>query len=121
MAGTVLFTIVFASFIVLRVLLHRFRVRTSQIRRDAEAEKPTHLTVPAQLSSLAIRLRAKLQQALPGCVICSDAPDEFKRLLDAHWAQQACEVAPMCVLRPRSVEELAPAAKIFKEELRRSI
>lgn len=116
MAGAILSTIVLAALTTLFFVLQRFRVQTSQLKRDSEAEKPSHLPIQAPISYAALQLRAKLQQALPGIVICPDAQDDFKRLMDAHWAQQACEVAPACVLRPRNAQELALAVRILKAE-----
>jgi len=36
--------------------------------------------------------------------------------MKSYWAQQACEVTPACVVRPRDVQELCTAVTILKHE-----
>lgn len=95
---------------------HRLRIRTSQIGRSTEAETPSSEDSSANLSDTALRLRARLQEALPGRVISSDHRSASTGSLNLYWAQQACEVIPACVLRPQSTRELAVAVKLLKSE-----
>ncbi|KAF9699979.1 hypothetical protein EKO04_001326 [Ascochyta lentis] len=115
MAAAALFATFVTSLAALIFLLHRLQARTSQIRRDAEAEKPRHAEVSAPLSKAALRLRSKLQEGLPESVICSDCRSAFKESLNSYWAQQACEVTPACVLRPRHTQDVALAVTILKK------
>lgn len=105
-----------AILITLVVILHRLRVHTSQARRDAEAEKPGPAPIFPPLSKNALRLRSELQDILPDSVICPDRWGKFKETVLSYWAQQACEVSPACVLRPRSVQEVALAVKTLGKE-----
>lgn len=105
-----------AVFAFTALLLYRLRVRSSQIRRDAEAAKPTHLDLDASFSEAACELRAKLVAALPDSTISPENVGSFEESMKAYWAQQACEVAPACVVRPRNVQELSHAIRILKSE-----
>tara|TARA_R110002003_G_scaffold878_4_gene21711 strand:- start:3823 stop:5481 length:1659 start_codon:yes stop_codon:yes gene_type:complete len=97
-------------------IAYRLRVRSSQTRRDEEAEKPSHQELDASFSRSAIRLREKLDAALPESIITPENTDAFKQSMNAYWAQQACEVPPACVVRPRNAQELSQAIKILKTE-----
>ncbi|KAF1363282.1 FAD-binding domain-containing protein [Lizonia empirigonia] len=114
--AAILCATVVASLVALVFALHLLRVRTSQARRDAEAEKPEHTDVPAPLSKTVLRLRARLQDALPGSVICAEYRSAFEESSNNYWAQQACEVLPACVVRPRNTQEVATAVKILRKE-----
>jgi FAD/FMN-containing dehydrogenase len=98
------------------LIVYRLRVRASQVRRDAEAKKPSHLDVEASLSKPARQLRRKLTAVLPDSVISPENPSSFGDSMNAYWAQQACEVAPACVVRPRSAQELSQAIIILNSE-----
>jgi hypothetical protein len=98
------------------IIFYRMQVRSSQTRRDAEARKPTHLELDANLSEAARQLRAKLLAALPDSTITSENVDSFEKSMNGYWAQQACEVAPACVVRPRNAQEVSQAIKILKRE-----
>lgn len=116
MAAVILSTTFIVVLIALAVLLHRLRVQTSQVKRKAEAEKPSHVEAPTNLSESALRLRARLQEALPGSLICPENGKAFRESINVHWAKQPCETAPACVLRPRNTQELAAAVRILKSE-----
>jgi FAD/FMN-containing dehydrogenase len=116
MAAAILFTTAVAMLMALVFLLYRLRVQTSQIKLKAEAEKPSHVEVSPSLSESALRVRASLQKALPGSLICPDDREAFNKLVNIHWAKQPCETAPACILRPRDTQELAAAVKILKNE-----
>jgi hypothetical protein len=107
-AGAILLTTIF--------IVYRLRIRSSQIRRNAEAEKPAYIDLEASLSEEARALRSKLLEVLPDSIITPDSAGPFKDLVNAYWAQQACEVAPGCVVRPRNVHELSRAVTILKAE-----
>jgi FAD/FMN-containing dehydrogenase len=94
----------------------RLRVRSSQIERDAEAEKPGRLRLDDGLTASGRQLKAKLVAAIPHIVITPEKSTEFKESMNAYWDQKACEVTPACVLRPRNVWELAQGVKILKRE-----
>ena len=94
----------------------RLSVRTSQIERDAEAEKPGRLRLDDGLTASGRQLTAKLVAAIPHIVITPNKATEFEESMNAYWDQKACEVPPACVVRPRNVWELAQAVKILKRE-----
>jgi hypothetical protein len=94
----------------------RLSVRSSQIERDAEAEKPGRLRLDDGLTASGRQLKAKLVAAIPHIVITPEKSTEFKESMNAYWDQKACEVTPACVLRPRNVWELAQGVKILKRE-----
>ena len=94
----------------------RLRVRSSQVERDAEAEKPGRLRLDDGLTASGRQLNAKLIAAIPHIVITSEKATEFKNLMNVYWDQKACEVSPACIVRPRNVWELAQAVKILKRE-----
>jgi FAD/FMN-containing dehydrogenase len=94
----------------------RLSVRSSQIERDAEAEKPGRLRLDDGLTASGRQLKAKLVAAIPHIVITPEKSTEFKESTNAYWDQKACEVTPACVLRPRNVWELAQGVKILKRE-----
>ncbi|KAG9188967.1 hypothetical protein G6011_05835 [Alternaria panax] len=94
----------------------RLRVRSSQIERDVEAEKPGRLRLDDGLTASARQLNAKLIAAIPHIVVTPEKVTEFKQSMNAYWDQKACEVPPACVVRPRNVWELAQAVKILKRE-----
>jgi hypothetical protein len=106
--GAVLVTSIF--------IYHRLQTRSSQTRRNAEAQKPTPLELDANLSEAARQLRAKLVAALPHSTVTSENADSFEKSMNGYWAQQACEVAPACVVRPRNAQEVSEAIKILKTE-----
>ncbi|CAN9083958.1 unnamed protein product [Alternaria alternata] len=94
----------------------RLRVRSSQVERDVEAEKPGRLRLDDGLTASGRQLNAKLIAAIPHIVITSEKATEFKNLMNVYWDQKACEVSPACIVRPRNVWELAQAVKILKRE-----
>jgi hypothetical protein len=94
----------------------RLRVRSSQVERDAEAEKPGRLRLDDGLTASGRQLNAKLIAAIPHIVTTSEKATEFKNLMNVYWDQKACEVSPACIVRPRNVWELAQAVKILKRE-----
>ncbi|KAF7673761.1 fad binding domain containing protein [Alternaria burnsii] len=94
----------------------RLRVRSSQVERDAEAEKPGRPRLDDGLTASGRQLNAKLIAAIPHIVTTSEKATEFKNLMDVYWDQKACEVSPACIVRPRNVWELAQAVKILKRE-----
>ncbi|KAH7083490.1 hypothetical protein BKA63DRAFT_153972 [Paraphoma chrysanthemicola] len=106
-------TVVFTTFI---FFVYRLRVRSSQIRRDAEAEKPKYHELDASFSEPALRLRAKLIAALPASIISPEDARSFEASMNSYWAQQACEIPPVCVIQPRSTQELCQAVKILKSD-----
>ncbi|KAB2109699.1 hypothetical protein AG0111_0g1713 [Alternaria gaisen] len=94
----------------------RLRVRSSQVERDAEAEKPGRLRLDDGLTASGRQLNAKLIAAIPHIVTTSEKATEFKNLMNVYWDQKACEVSPACIVQPRNVWELAQAVKILKRE-----
>lgn len=109
-------TAIVTSLITTVCLLHRLCVRTSQVRRRTEDEKPSHIRAPTILPGPLLRLRARLQEALPDSLLCPDLQDTFEESLRSYWAQQSCEVVPACVLRPQDARELAIAIRVLKNE-----
>lgn len=95
----------------------RLNSHTSQIERDAEAEKPGRLRLNDGLTAAGRQLKAKLVAAIPHIVISPDQTTDMKTSMNAYWDQKACEVPPACVVRPRNVWELVQAVKILKREL----
>lgn len=69
---------------------------------------------PSQSKST--RLSRNLKLALPDNVIFPHNVAAFKKSLDSYWAQQECEVIPICVVRPHDVQQLCTAVTILKEE-----
>jgi hypothetical protein len=97
------------------LVLHRLRLRSSQIHRDAEAKEPTHVDLDASFTDAAHQLRQKLLAALPDIVITPENVVAFEKSMRVYWAKQACEVVPACVVRPRDGVELARAVGILRE------
>jgi hypothetical protein len=98
------------------VIEYRLRARSSQLRRDAEAKKRRHIDLDANVTNSARQLRQKLVAALPDSVISPENVAAFEESMKAYWAQQACEVMPACVVRPRDVVEMAQAVRVLKKE-----
>lgn len=65
-------------------ILQRLRTRSSETRRDAEAEKPRTLDLTESFSEPALKLKAKLEKVLPGRVVGTEDEDAFKRLVNSH-------------------------------------
>jgi hypothetical protein len=116
MAAAILLTALSASLVALVFLLHRLRIRTSQVERRAEGEKPSHVEFSATLSESALRLRDRLRKSLACRVICPEDHEAYKESINVHWAKQPCETTPACILRPKDTQELAAAIKILKNE-----
>lgn len=114
MAATRLLTALAVALITLAILWYHIRVQTSQVKR--KTEKPAHVEVPADLSEPVLRLRTRLREALPKSLICPENQKSFRNSINVHWAKQACETAPACVLQPRDTRELALAVRILKSE-----
>lgn len=111
---TIILTLITASY-----LLYRLRIRSSQTRRNEEAEKPGLLHFEESLSEPARQLRAKRIAALPEIVSSLETPAELKQWMKSYWNQKACEVVPACVVQPRNTQELAQAVNILRMELSR--
>lgn len=94
----------------------RLQSRSSAVERDAEARKPAHLDTDADLSDTARRLCKLLKEKLPQCVILPSDDDDFRKSMNFYWAQQACEVAPACFVRPQDTSQLSRTIKILKDE-----
>ncbi|KAF2498143.1 FAD-binding domain-containing protein [Lophium mytilinum] len=109
-------TSILASIVLLVFIMRRLWVQASQTRRDAEAEKPLHLDLTTSLSEPARQLKELLVKVLSASVISPEDGAAFKQSANSYWAQQQCEVAPACFVRPRNVQELAQAIKILKTE-----
>jgi hypothetical protein len=117
MASAVLLSSISVILVTSLVILYRLRVRSSQLRRDADATKSHHLELDASFTHAARQLRQKLVAALPEeSVISPENETAFGASMNAYWAQQACEVAPACVVRPRNALEMARTVEILKEE-----
>ncbi|KAF2830916.1 FAD-binding domain-containing protein [Ophiobolus disseminans] len=95
---------------------HRFRLRSSQSRQNVEAAKLKNVDLDAISSKAARRLRAKLVEVLPESVVMPDDAEKFQDCLKGYWAQQACEMMPACVIRPRNVKEVSRAIWVLKGE-----
>ncbi|CAG8971260.1 hypothetical protein HYALB_00001426 [Hymenoscyphus albidus] len=87
------------------LILHRLRL--SRLHQNVEIEP---------VSIEALNLAQKLATALPNSVILPHNAEDFKKGLKAYWAEQESEVIPACIVRPRTVQELSTAIKIFKRE-----
>jgi hypothetical protein len=98
------------------IILYRLHVRSSQLRRDANATKPSPVYLDATLTEAAQQLRQKLVTALPESVISPEDVSAFEASMKAYWAQQACEVVPACVVRPHNALEMARAVTVLKKE-----
>ena len=96
----------------------RLSKQTSQLERDAYAEKPGRVRHD-RLSASARQVRSRLVASIPHIVITPENADEFATSMNAYWDQKACEVQPSCVVRPRNVWELAQASKILRQEFDR--
>jgi hypothetical protein len=116
MAWQVLLTSVGVILVTLVFLLYRLRIRSSQTKQDHEAKKPSHLNIDASLAEPARQLREKLVAVLPESIISPESNNDFRESTNAYWAQQACEVAPACIVRPRNAQELCQAMKVIKIE-----
>ena len=76
-----------------------------------QATKSSRTLPPSALSQ-------KLASALtPDVVLLSDNA-AFEQQRSSYWAQQACEVIPDCVVRPRDVSQLCTAISILSQEHR---
>jgi len=94
----------------------RFGQLSSQVERDALAEKPGRVRLEDGLTVSARQLKAKLVAAIPHIVIGPEKEEEYGKSMNLYWDQKACEVPPACVVRPRNVWELAQAVKILRRE-----
>ncbi|RMZ74576.1 histidine kinase HHK3p [Pyrenophora seminiperda CCB06] len=94
----------------------RFGQLSSQLERDALAEKPGRVRLNDGLTASARQLKAKLVAAIPHIVIGPEKEKEYRQSVNAYWDQKACEVPPACIVRPRNVWELAQAVKILRRE-----
>lgn len=94
----------------------RFSQLSSQLERDALAEKPGRVRLKDGLTTSVRQLKAKLVAAVPHIVIGPEKEAEYEQSMNAYWDQKACEVPPACVVRPRNVWELAQAVKILRRE-----
>ncbi|KAF2130183.1 FAD-binding domain-containing protein [Dothidotthia symphoricarpi CBS 119687] len=93
---------------------HFFRIETSQIQREATADKPSHPDLLQTLPEPILLLKNRLAEALPGCVISASETATFTQAINAYWAQQECEVVPACVVQPHRAQELSQAVIILK-------
>ncbi|KAL4890271.1 hypothetical protein BDV59DRAFT_184677 [Aspergillus ambiguus] len=75
-----------------------------------KVERP--LVNEIHLSTVSNRLLA----ALPRSVLLPSDRTEFRKSIDAYWAQQEREIVPEAIVQPRDAEELARAIVIIKEE-----
>lgn len=89
--------------------------RTGVLSHSQDATPPTNVGSATDYSEHS-RLTASLASALPNSVILPYHASQFQVATQAHWAQQACEVVPACILQPRNAEELGQAVKILKDE-----
>jgi len=62
------------------------------------------------------KLTQALASALPESIILPQNATSFKKSMKYYWAQQECEVAPACVLRPSNNEDLCTAVRTLKQE-----
>ncbi|USP81513.1 hypothetical protein yc1106_08787 [Curvularia clavata] len=99
----------------------RLAEHTSQLEREAHAEKPGRIRSNDGLSASARQLRNRLVATIPHIVITPDSPEEFLTSTNAYWDRKACEAQPSCVVRPRNVWELVQAVKILRQEFDRRI
>lgn len=97
----------------------RLSEHTSQLEREAHAEKPGRIRSNDGLSAFARQLRNRLIAAIPHIVITPDNSKEFLNATNAYWDRKACEAQPSCVVRPRNVWELVRAVKILRQEFDR--
>lgn len=97
-------------------LLQRLQIQSSQTKQDRDAEKPSLVNSDTCLSEPARQLSRKLEAALPDSVTLPESTEAFKQSMNAYWAQQACEVAPACVVRPHNVQELSKTIVILRME-----
>jgi hypothetical protein len=116
MPWMLVFTSVGVTLVTSVFLLYHLRIRSSQIRRDTEAKKPSHPNVDASLSEPARQLQEKLVAVLPESIILPERNNAFRASTNAYWAQQACEVAPAFIVRPRDAQELCQAIKVIRIE-----
>ncbi|KAL9622188.1 MAG: hypothetical protein Q9160_003371 [Pyrenula sp. 1 TL-2023] len=61
-------------------------------------------------------LSKRLAAELPDRVTFPDDSTAFKQSVNSYWAQQECEVCPMCVVRPCTVKELCTVITLIKAE-----
>lgn len=99
--------------------VYRFRIHSSQVRRDAEATSLQNIDIDTSFSEASLQLRTRLPEALPKGIITPEFIAEYAMSMKAYWAQQACEVAPVCVVQSRDVGELQQAVSILASEYSR--
>ncbi|KAH7562328.1 FAD binding domain-containing protein [Bipolaris maydis] len=99
----------------------RLSNHTSQLERDAQAEKPGRPRHNDGLTASARQLRSRLLATIPHITITPENVNEFEKSTSAYWDQKAREVQPSCVVRPRNVWELAQAVKILRQEFDRRL
>lgn len=93
----------------------RLAEHTSQLEREAHAEKPGRIKHNDGLSASARQLRNRLVASIPHIVVTPENSDEFLTSTNAYWDRKACEVQPSCIVRPRNVWELAQTVKILRQ------
>lgn len=85
-----------------------------RLRASKETDQPTLQSIENALTQSAKELRSELKAALPNSVISPSDAAGFRESTRTYWAEQECEVAPSCVVRPRDVKELSKAVVILK-------
>ncbi|ORY10764.1 hypothetical protein BCR34DRAFT_341023 [Clohesyomyces aquaticus] len=92
------------------ILISIFIMRRARASRNIRPEE-TEVTVESPTE-----FTKKLASALPHSVILPRDTTAFKQSVNAYWAQQACEMNPSCVFRPRNVQEVCSTVAILKDE-----
>ena len=91
------------------------RLRMLQILEEANKPDPLQFKSCSPESGI-LSLSRSLALALPDSVIFPHDVVAFKQSIRSYWAQQECEVSPVCVVQPRDVQQLRTAVKLLKHE-----
>ena len=62
------------------------------------------------------QLIAEFQERLPANIISLPCNEDFKSKMNIHWAQQAREHVPRCIISPKNAEQLSEAIKLLSKE-----
>lgn len=113
-SGTISNLLTFVAIAISIVIFAVHRRKASQTVTSDKKVRERNTT--RQSSESAQQLVKKLSSALPDEIILPGDIEAFGESMSSYWAQQECEVAPSCVVRPSTIDRLSTAATILKAE-----
>lgn len=92
--------------------MRRFQTWHAQL----SAEKSNEPSSTRPISETARRLVKNLPLALPDSIILPTDVEAFETSINAYWAKQESEAVLLCVISPRTADQLSTAVTILKRE-----